>query len=325
LESRISSALNAERAPNILITGDVPYLIDRQLDAIEQAVRPGLGGMPFNLSRHEGGDDEVFSTAQTMPMMANRRVVFVRRLEAANKAWLERFAEYLSRPNPSCVLVVAGSGFPKGPRKLPGEIKKAVDVHVEYKASRQSASQHAVDSAAALGHRLSSSAARMLVEWVGDDFGVIAREVEKASLYVEEGQELTTSVIQEACSMLGEAQVWDLTNGIARRDPDLALAALHRLLQSGEAPHRLMGLIAWQVRTIVRVGELVRRRMPDDAIRSETRARSELVRAVRANLEAGGPGAAVWLEGLALGASRLNRARAGADRELEALVLSMVA
>ena len=68
--------------------------------------------------------------------------------------------------------------------------------------------------------------------------------------------ERAVAVVAAAGSMVAEAVIWDLTAGLAARDPELALDALHRLQDSGDDARKLLGMIAWQMREILRVAEL---------------------------------------------------------------------
>ena len=57
------------------------------------------------------------------------------------------------------------------------------------------------------------------------------------------------------CSLLAEAVIWDLTDAIASRDPDRALATAHRMLEGGARgeAHRLIGMVSWQLRRLLQL------------------------------------------------------------------------
>ena len=60
--------------------------------------------------------------------------------------------------------------------------------------------------------------------------------------------EIGVEDVEAVCSLVAEAAIWDLTDAVVRRDPDRALAVAHRMLDTGEASHRLIAMIAWQMR-----------------------------------------------------------------------------
>jgi DNA polymerase-3 subunit delta len=163
----------------------------------------------------------------------------------------------------------------------------------------------------------------MLVGLVGDDLGQVSREVEKASLLALPGKPITGAEIQQACSLTAEAVVWDFTTALASRNAERALAALHRLLEDGEAPHRLMGSVVWQLRTVLQVAELVRRGRSDEEIRSTLKLRSDLYFKIRRRLGQSLPSAALMMEQLARANRAMNSSRVGTRRVIEHLVLDL--
>lgn len=312
-----------------LITGKEALLVDRAVGAIIDAVSPGCGPS-FNISSvrlSDGGGPDALGTANTLPMMAERRLVVVRELEKGDNAFFDALLRYLDNPSPSTTLVVCGSGYPKvvkGGKNWSAKVNKAAKAAgIVHKFSDRDVDpvRFAMQHATSLGHQLGSREARLLVELVGSDLGIVAREVEKASLFVARGDAIDGQAVEQACSLVAEAEVWDLTAGVVARDPNKALAALHRLLEEGEASRRLVALVVWQIRSVLRVAELTRRRMPDRQIQSELRLRPQVYARIRRLLSAGFPGAAVVMSRLARANRAMNSHRAGDRRVLEDLVI----
>lgn len=244
-----------------LILGKEPLLVERAVSSIVEAVTPMCGPPAFNVfsGRLSDGDaDEALTTARTVPMMSERRLVVVAELEKGKNAFFESLLGYLEDPSPTTTLILHGTGYPpvvKGGRSWSKKVATAVGkVGVSHKFGDRDVDpqRFAVAHATELGHKLGRREAKLLVDLVGSDLGRVAREVEKAALYVPSGDPITADAVVEACSMLAEAEVWDLTAGIVGRDPNQALACLHRLLEAGESPHRLLALVMWQMRTVLR-------------------------------------------------------------------------
>jgi DNA polymerase III delta subunit len=262
-------------------------------------------------------------------MMADLRLVVLLEVEQASSDALEALVDYAKAPPESTVLVIAGKGFPKvlkGQKahgtRLRNQVKKN-GYPLKLSARDVSAAQVAAEHARSLGAKLGSREARILVDLVGKDLGVVCREVEKVVLYTKADEPITEATIHAACSNIAEAAIWDLTVGLAARDPDQALTSLHRLLEDGEAAHRLLAMITWQLRTVLQVAAMVRAGKSDDAIVRATRIRYDSYRRVRSALERGYPGAADTLERIATANRSMNRHRAGSRRVLEELVLDL--
>jgi DNA polymerase-3 subunit delta len=328
----IDAMLKEPPAPLYLLVGSEAVLVDRARERVVAMLRAECAPEAFNVSTHRAPDDSnggTVAAARTLPMMARRRLVVVRDIEQGSDEWFKRVLEYVSAPSVSTSLVLCGAGFPKvnkGGRAWGQLITKAVKAagHA-WKLSPEEVrpERFAREHAAQLGHRLEDQDARFLVALVGQDLGRLARELEKASLLVPVGAPITHAAIELGCSLLAEAAVWDLTAGIAGKQADRALAALHRLLAEGEAAHKLLSLIVWQLRTVLRVAEMARRGASDDEIRRALNVRPDLYFRIRRQLEQGYPSAASVLEQLARANRAMNSSPAGSERVLEQLVLEL--
>jgi DNA polymerase-3 subunit delta len=183
-------------------------------------------------------------------------------------------------------------------------------------------SRFAIETALAVGKKLSPQDANVLVEWLGTDLGRVRSEVEKLALYVGNRGTISANDIREGSALLGEAEIWDLTGAIASKDVGGALATLHRLTSAGEDARRLLSMIAWQMREIVKLAELVAAGMPDAEIRKRGRVRYEVLRTVRTAGD-NAPTAAATLSRLARANRSMNEHKAGDVRILEELVLEL--
>jgi DNA polymerase III delta subunit len=132
---------------------------------------------------------------------------------------------------------------------------------------------------------------------------------------------ITAAHVEEVCSLLGEAVAWDLTDAIVRGNTGAALGILHRLMEDGEPPEKILPVIAWQVRTLVALQACLRRggnpweegiRMPRDKME-----------AARRSLDAHPLAPDRILESLARANQDMHGHRAGDRHVLEGLVLGL--
>ena len=147
-----------------------------------------------------------------------------------------------------------------------------------------SPAKFAIETAEALGKRMGKREASLLVATIGSDLGRLEQEMHKLATYAGEEPEITAAHIGEATAQLAEAVVWDLTAGLAVGDPDLTLTALQRLQQGGDDPRKLLGLVTWQMREILRATEMLRQGATDAQVTSEVRLRTQVVRTLRHHL-----------------------------------------
>jgi len=332
--SQLEEILSKELGPLYVVVGDAVPLREA---AVDRLVARGLerAGLPaFNHSSYrasEANSPEAFTTARTLPMMADLRVVVVRGLPEGNKAFFEALCTYIAEPCPSTLLVVTGGGFPKVERGTPNwkiRVKNAFKKHggtlLDMSASKGQGLSFARDRAAGHGKQLGRSEAEQLIRIVGDDVSSIATEVDKLCLFVGDEERIDAAAVEASCSSLAEAVIWTLTAALTRRDTDTALSLLHRLQVAGDDPRKLLGMIVWQCRQVLKMDELARAGAQDQAIQRGSGMRWGDFKLLRPHLGVDVPSASALLGRLARANRDMNSHRAGASLVLEELVLEML-
>lgn len=317
--------LRSEPKPVVLVLGDESLLVER---AAAQLVEHALTGVQraFDHAVFRAADEralDLFSMTRTMPMLSPRRVLELRDIDEASTELLEALHAHVLEPGRASVLVVSGRTWPKaGPgKKIEAAVKKAGGV-LRFKSRDQDPAGFAVQTAGELGCRLGQREARQLVESVGTDLGRVRMEVEKCALYIGGEGTITAEVIEEVCSLLAEAVIWDLTDAIASKDPAQALATAHRLLERsgrGEA-HRLIGMVSWQLRRLLQLQDAMEHG-GDVAYKLPGWKRKKIESALRKHpLDE-----AVVMARVARANQDMNSHRAGDRRIFEGLLLDLVA
>jgi len=330
---RLAKDLAVEVGPVYVVLGEAQPLVDRALSVLRDAVAPEIEPAAFNHNRFRGGDltgVEPFATARTLPMVARRRLVEVRGAEEAPGAMWAGLVAYLASPAPEAVVVIAGTRFPKVEKggsnwsaRVKNALKKSDGTLVTLGGRDAQPEEFAIDAAAKRGKTLGRRQAQLLVQVVGADLGRLEQEVEKLTLFVGD-EEIGQDAIEAAGSMLAEAVIWDLTTALAVRDADGALVALHRLQAGGDDARKLLGMITWQVRELLRAAELLDRGVPFRDLGKHVKLRYDMLKRVRPVLTTGFPPAAELLRRIATANRQMNSHRAGADRILEGLVLELL-
>ncbi|HYE90242.1 MAG TPA: DNA polymerase III subunit delta, partial [Terriglobales bacterium] len=166
----------------------------------------------------------------------------------------EALRDYCARPSPTtCLLLLAdGSLAADRDRKdhwLLAAVPAAAIVFAPVRKGRQLQDwlrQRAADE----GYTVSPDAARLLVDFMGEDPLTLLSEVRKAAL--AGGPDNVAVGAKEVGAVVGEHRVqdvFDLTRAVERRDAATALATLDRLL-AGEEPMRILSLMSRQVRQL---------------------------------------------------------------------------
>jgi len=315
--------------PVVLLLGDETVARRKAEQAVVSAV---FGDAPpsFNLATFTAADgaERAVEVSRTVPMMAKHRVVIVREMEVAGVELLDELLAYVQKPNPSTVLVLNGvknspavGGVDRG-RRLEAAIKKVGRVE-RFKTGDKDPVRFAMSVAEEAGRKLDHGAARLLVELVGSDLARIQTEMGKVIAYSDGDARIDATAVEAVCSLVAEAAIWDLTDAVVRRDADKALAVAHRMLETGESVHRLLAMIAWQMRQLITLQDCMRRRVnPKEAgIRMPRFKLDAAERALRSR-----PISPHQMMGYIASANAdLNRSRAGDRRVFEGLLLQLTA
>jgi DNA polymerase III delta subunit len=254
--------------PLALIHGPDVQALDDALAAVTRALFPDAALAALGrevLDARETSADAIVRTALTLPLGAATRLVVVRHCQALPVKGAEPLREYVARPAPTtCLLLLADESLigerDRKPHWLLEAIPRPAVVDLPVRKGRALA-EWLQKRAAAEGYTITAEAARMLVEWTGDDSVAVLAEVRKAAL--AGGPDNVAVGAREVAAVVGEhrvSDVFELTRAVERRDLAGALVTLDRLL-AGEEPMRILGLLtttlrrAWRVRELTRAGQ----------------------------------------------------------------------
>lgn len=231
LKKEISSS---HIAPVYLLFGEDSYLKKHYCDAISNK---SYSGDPFfNLQRFEGNVDlqEVYDAVNQFPMMSDKKCVVLidYDFEHAAKSDFDRLCSLLENPYDTCVFIVRFDSIPFNSKN--GSKEKKLITAAEKGGGRAVALDHRnasglvkmlTSGAAKRGCRMQDTAARYLVETVGEDINILRSELDKLCAYAGE-REIDKSTIDKVCIKSVEASVYDYVKAIMAGDISAALKML---------------------------------------------------------------------------------------------------
>jgi len=291
----IRSATGGRPPVLALIHGGDGQLLDDALAAATRGLFPDATEVALGrevLEAAEVSGEAVVRAASTLPFMTAMRLVAVRRAQALPTRAADALAAYGRDPNPSTALLLLADeplGASRDRRTdhwLLQAIPAAAIVTLPMREGR-SLETWLRERAAAEGLTVGEDAARLLVQWVGDDSAALLGEARKAAL--AGGARNTTIGVKEVTAVVGEHRlsgVFDLTRAVQRREVGAALRTLDRLL-AGEEPIRLLALLVADVRATLTIADLAARGQATDQIARAVRKPPQVVDAI-----ARGPGSA---------------------------------
>lgn len=246
--------------PIYVLHSEHPILLDRTITAIRDAVvPPAARGFNYDVVEAAAATaTRIVTLAQTLPMMAARRMVFVRDLAKMPADGAETLLAYCAKPNPSTVIVAVTSKLDKR-LKLYAQLSKKGWLHV-LEAPRQVA-PWVREEAKARGVRIDGAAVTRLVDAVGNDLSRLALALEQLALFVRdpasgEDRPITADDVDELIADTRERSVFELTDAIGAADRSRALAAVASLCDQRESAVGVVVMLARHVRQLSMVHHL---------------------------------------------------------------------
>jgi DNA polymerase-3 subunit delta len=257
VQELITSVRGGKVGPVYLLCGPERFLIERAAELLKRA---SLGDGPpgFNDDLFHGNSNfsaqKLINAARTLPMMARARYVLARDVDEAPAEEQEKLAAYIAAAvDTTCVVLTA----PKLEKRTK-LFKAAQSACVAYDAQPlkgPALRRFASDEAARRGNALDGRAAEALIEALGDDLAAIDDACERLSLYVGDGKKIEAEDVEACVSRIAADSIWKLVDAVGMRDLKSALHATGSLLADREAPLRILGMVARQLRIVAKMRE----------------------------------------------------------------------
>lgn len=263
----VREAESGQLRPFYLLVGEEQFLMRGALAALRSAALAG-GIEGLNYDQLDAGDanvEAVVNVARTLPMMAPRRFIVLRQLERwegkegkqKGASPLDRLVEYAENPSETSVVVVTATKLDKR-RRLYTSAKKH-----GFLVSCDALSAHELprwvrERAQSLGHPIAHDVAGLLAELCGPDLSQVNDALERLSLYVGSGNAITEDAAAECVVRVRPTTVWELVGAVGDRDVGRALAALDQVYEPQDRGLRLLGVLAWQTRQLLKFESALR-------------------------------------------------------------------
>lgn len=238
-----------------LLCGEEAYLRRQYRDRIKKALM-GDGDL-MNLHFFEGKGivvSEVVDLAQTMPFLAERRVLVIENSGFFKKGG-EELAAYLNEPSPSAFFLFVEPEIDKR-----SKLYKTVSTKgriIECKTPDEATLKRwVVELLAKDGKRITGRDLDCFLEKTGTDMENIRGEVEKLICYCMDREAVTARDIEEVCVRQVSSRIFEMVEAVADKRQRQAMELYYDLLTLKEPPMRILFLIARQFNLLLQVKEL---------------------------------------------------------------------
>ncbi len=237
--------------------GEETYLREYYLsEAVKKIVPPGLE--EFNYHKVEGKGltvQALTELVEAMPMMAERTMVQVTDLDIFKLSEEQRKAliALLEDFPPYCCLIFVYDQVEYKPNRTMKKLCKAIEDHAaEVKFETQSRGDllnWIARRFRANGKSIDTQTAEHLIFTCGSLMNGLIPEIEKISAYAK-GPAVTKADVDAVAAPILEAQVFDMTAAISKRDFNRAAEILGTLLKMQEEPIMLLAVIGKELRKL---------------------------------------------------------------------------
>jgi DNA polymerase III subunit delta len=252
-EELIRSLKQGKVLPLYLLYGDEEFLIQESVDLIISAiVDPASRDFNFNMVYCKGtSGNEIVNLCQTLPFMAERRLVIAREVEALKAADVEELVAYLQSPSPgTCLVMISNqSRYEKKPVIAAVEASGAV---VRFYALLDRDLQGWIESwARKRGLTIHRDAVQYVWQTLGNDLQAVSNELEKTAISLKGRKNVTYDDVKSVVGDFRDYSPFDLADAVCIKDRERALLVLSRLIQEGEQPVGLLGSLSWNFRRLL--------------------------------------------------------------------------
>jgi DNA polymerase-3 subunit delta len=240
------------KAPRAKMASFEPLLAERAIDTIiEATVDPANKDFCFaSFYADETPVGNIVMDAQTLPFLAERRVVLVRNAEKYNtESAAGAMLHYLSSPNESTVLLLFANKIDKRTKFYKAAAK--VGEIIECAALNESETLQWIKSEVAQrGKTIDMDAARALLDRTGTHLSDVDNALNLVVNYLgDDSANIDAESVVASCADVAEEEVWALTDAIAVSQPGVALKALQNLIDLGKHPDELIGTVNWLLKS----------------------------------------------------------------------------
>lgn len=239
----------------IFLYGEDSFRIGRKTKEIikgYEAKNPsGLNLAEFDFMENQL--DDFFDSAKSSSIIPEKKLIILRNINKVNSETLLQFLKKQNFGDRDDIILLVLSLIDSTHDELFKYLTKKPSQSQNFRPFKEYEVKTWIrQSADSLGVDLTSEAVDFLVAFCGVDLWRLDCEIKKLADYKIKGV-ISKSQIEELVAPGANYKIFELTDAIAKKDKKRALEALYKALDSDEKPTELLGLLAWQMRNILRL------------------------------------------------------------------------
>lgn len=244
-------AVDADQTPLTYLCSEEPFFIEEALRYLKMTtLQPESQDFNYDLFYgRETALSKVFDVIETLPMMAQKRLVVIRNAHELRETDWNTLFPAISNPSPSSCVVFIGKKL-DGRKKYVKNILAQLNVFDFAKPYENEIPNWIRYICQKHQLTIDNEAVRLCQQIVGNRLIELENEIMKMSLFAGEGQTITGSTVMEVASRIKLQSVFDLTNAIGKRDRSRALTCLVELLENGQNEIGILAMVQRHIRLL---------------------------------------------------------------------------
>ena len=256
--------------PVLLFEGEEEELKQNALARLRRALLPeGMEQMNETVLE-DAGTDQLIAAVETIPFLADRRLVVVRdhpALSGRGEAD-EKLVSYLPSVPSTTLLLFFCTGKPDGRKKLYNAVKKLGGVVTFSPLRGAELTRYVTDAFRQAGKECDVRTAEYLIFTVGSDAGLLQSEIAKISAYAGDRPSVTGSDVTALATPSEECTVFQMVDAVVTGQKSRAFTLLGNQLRAGTDRMNILALLLRQYRLLQHIKIMQYEKKPADYIRS---------------------------------------------------------
>lgn len=241
--------------------------------------------LPFNLNTYDAKEIDarvIIDTANTLPFLSKHRAIIVNNVESLKEDQINLLAAYSKNPNPNtCLMLLVNkaklpeefSGLNSDSKRFNPLANEELFIWIKNRLKLSS-----VD--------IETDALELIIELTGNNLRIISSELEKLKTYIGKRPIIKKEDVQNLLGISIQNTAFDFIDLIFKEDSSGALKVLNSIKTDIERhPPRLIGLILWNFKQILKVKSLLDDGKRDyeifQAVRMKRKTTSDFIRQAR--------------------------------------------
>lgn len=242
---------------NYLLVGQEEYLKQQFTENLKKTLLEKQKSRP-DFEVFIAGTKEITSlleSSDTLPFASSMRLIAIKDIDKFSQKEKKSILKYLKAPRDSTIFLLE-SQSPWVNNKFLEEISKFARTVACNKLKESELEPWIKKEFASRGKKISLPLTRLISERIGSSLFLLKNEIEKITAFLGAEDEVTQRHIEEICGKGFYKSSFELVELVMEKKAEKVLDQAEAILASGEKPHQILNLLAWQFRNFLKIKNL---------------------------------------------------------------------